>query len=147
MLDRTELDQIIHDSQICHLACSINDEPYVVPLAFGYDGKAVYFHTAQTGKKIDILSANPRVCLGFEEGIQLQPDPDQACGWSFDYKSVIATGIAEELTEPSARLAAIKQIMQHYSGKEWDYPQGKLSQTKLWRVLLTSITGKTSPPE
>jgi hypothetical protein len=147
MFDRTELDQIIHNAQICHLACSINDEPYVVPLAFGYDGKAIYFHTAKTGKKIDILSANPRVCLGFEEGIQLQPNPDQACEWSFVYKSVIATGIAKELTEPSARLIAIQQIMQHYSGRKWDLQEDDLSNTKLWRVEVDKITGKKSPAE
>ena len=147
MLDRTELDQIIHDAQICHLACSMNDEPYVVPLAFGYDGKAVYFHTAQTGKKIDILSANPRVCLGFEKDISLLPDPNQACEWSFSYKSIIATGIAEELTNPDDKLNALMQIMQHYSGKEWDFPQDKLSRTRLWRVVVDNITGKKSPAD
>jgi len=54
---REELDHIIHNSLICHLSCSLNDQPYVVPLSFGYDGNAVYFHTAPEGKKIDILSA------------------------------------------------------------------------------------------
>lgn len=147
MFDRTELDQIIHSAQICHLACSNNDEPYVVPIAFGYDGKAIYFHTAQTGRKIDILSVNPRVCLGFEKDISLVPDPDQACEWSFRYKSIIATGNAEELTNPGDKLNALMQIMQHYSVKEWGFPQDKLSQTKLWRVLLTSITGKKSPAD
>ncbi len=144
MLVRKEIDQIIQNAQICHLACSMNDEPYVVPIAFGYDGKTVYFHTAQAGKKIDILSVNPRVCLGFEEGIQLQPDPDQACEWSFKYKSVIATGIAEELTNPDKKELALQHIMSHYSSAEWLFDPESLTKTRLWCIKLETLTGKKS---
>ena len=73
--NRNEIDQIIHNSLICHLSCSLNDQPYVVPLSFGYDGNAVFFHTAKEGKKNDILSANPRVCLGFDRKLKFVPTP------------------------------------------------------------------------
>ena len=143
---REELDQIIHKAQICHLACSRNDEPYVVPLSYGYDGEAVYFHTAQEGKKIDFLETNPLVCLGFEQGVKLQPDPDLACEWSFAFSSVIITGTAEELTDPQVKLEGIKQIMLHYSSRDWDIPLEELSRTKVWRVIINTISGKESPP-
>ncbi len=142
---RHELDQIIHNSLICHLSCSLNDQPYVVPLSFGYDGNVVYFHTAQEGKKNDILSANPHVCLGFESEIHLQPDPDLACRWSFNYQSVIAIGIAELVTNPKDRLYAIKQIMLHFSDQDWEISEKELSRTAIWQVILIEITGKKSP--
>jgi len=142
---RHKLDQIIHNSLICHLSCSLDDYPYVVPLSFGYDGNVVYFHTAPEGKKIDILSANPRVCLGFEEEIHLQPDPDLACGWDFHYQSVIATGIAEVITNSKDRLYGIKQIMLHFSDQDWDISDKELSRVTIWQVVLTEITGKKSP--
>jgi hypothetical protein len=144
---RDKLDHIIHNSLICHLSCSLNDQPYVVPLSFGYDGNAVYFHMAIEGKKNVILSANPRVCLGFEQEIHIQPDPDLACRWSFHYQSVIATGIAEEMVNPIDRLYAIKQIMLHYSDDDWEFPEKELARTTIWRVILTEITGKKSPAE
>jgi len=142
---RGKMDQIIHNSLICHLSCSLNDQPYVVPLSFGYDGNAVYFHTAREGKKNTILSANPQVCLGFEQGIQIQPDPDLACRWSFHYQSVIATGIAEVVTNPKGRLYGIKQIMLHFSDKYWEISEKELSMVTIWQVILTDITGKLSP--
>jgi len=142
---RDELDQIIHNSLICHLSCSLNDQPYVVPLSFGYDGNAIYFHTAQEGKKNDILSANPLVCLGFEEEIQILPDSDLACRWSFQYQSVIATGIAKEVIHPKDRLHGIKQIMLHFSDESWEISEKELSRTTIWQVILTEITGKKSP--
>lgn len=139
------MDQIIHNSLICHLSCSLNDQPYVVPLSFGYDGNAVYFHTAQEGKKNSILSANPQICLGFEGEIKIQPDPDFACRWSFHYQSVIATGIAEVITDPKDRLYVIKQIMLHFSDKAWEIPEKELSRVTIWQVILAEITGKISP--
>jgi nitroimidazol reductase NimA-like FMN-containing flavoprotein (pyridoxamine 5'-phosphate oxidase superfamily) len=142
---RGEMDQIIHNSLICHLSCSLNDQPYVVPISFGYDGNAVYFHTAQEGKKNSILSANPQVCLGFEGEIQIQPDPDLACRWSFHYQSVIATGVAEVITNPKDRLYGIKQIMLHFSDMTWEIPEKELSRVTIWQVILTEITGKISP--
>ena len=142
---RGEMDQIIHNSLICHLSCSLNNQPYVVPLSFGYDGNAVYFHTAQEGKKNAILSANPQVCLGFEHEIQIQPDPDLACRWSFHFQSVIATGIAEVVTNPEDRLYGITQVMLHFSDKAWEISEKELSRVTIWQVILTEITGKISP--
>jgi len=142
--NRDAIDQIIHNSLICHLSCSLNDQPYVVPLSFGYDGNAVYFHTAREGKKNDILSVNPHVCLGFEHEIQILPDPDLACRWTFHYQSVIATGIAKAVTHPKDRLYAIKQIMLHFSDEDWEISEKELSRTTIWQVILTEITGKNS---
>ncbi|MGD8833836.1 MAG: pyridoxamine 5'-phosphate oxidase family protein [Desulfobacteraceae bacterium] len=47
--DRKEIDAIIHGSKVCRLAMSKENQPYLVPLSFGYDGKAIYVHTAGTG--------------------------------------------------------------------------------------------------
>jgi len=142
--DRELLDAIINQAEICHLACSWNNQPYVVPLSFGYDGQSVYLHTAPSGQKNEILKSNPQVCLGFESGVKLLADPDQACHWSFIFSSVIATGNAEEITLSTQKEAALNQIMLHYSGRSWDFPKDRLSNTILWQVELITVTGKKS---
>jgi nitroimidazol reductase NimA-like FMN-containing flavoprotein (pyridoxamine 5'-phosphate oxidase superfamily) len=58
---------------------------------------------------------------------------------------VIAYGTVEELIDPGSRTNAIKQIMLHYSDKDWEISDKELSRTKLWRVKLDEITGKKSP--
>ena len=145
--NRNELDQIIRDSLICHLSCCLDNQPYLVPLSFGYDGNAVYFHTAREGKKIEYLSLNPRVCLAFESEVKLQTDLDLACNWTFHFKSAIAYGTAEELIDPISRANGIKHIMLHYSDRDWEISDKELSRTKLWRVKLDEITGKKSPAD
>ena len=95
--DRAELDEIIRDSQICRVAFAVDNQPYLVPLCFGYDGSALYFHTARRGKKIDCLERNPRVCVEFERNVRLVTDKADPCKWTFAFESVIADGVVEEL--------------------------------------------------
>ena len=143
--EREILDKIIHESLICHLACCLDGQPYVIPISFGYDEKTVYFHTARAGKKNEIFLENPHVCLAFETDIKLITDEENACEWSFDFQSVIATGEITEISDPAQKNAGLNQIMRHYSGKDWEMPEREISKTKIWSVELESITGKRSP--
>ena len=142
---RTNLDTVIHQAEICHLACCDNNEPYVIPISFGYDGKSIFFHTAKTGKKINILASNPRVCLAFEDKITLVEDKEQACKWSFDFSSVIVTGKIEEISDTAEKQSGLNQIMLHYSKQSWQIPTKEFSKIKVWRVKIENITGKQSP--
>ena len=97
-IDQDLIDRVIRGSQICHLSCCLEHQPYLVPISFGYDGQAIYIHTSQTGKKIAIFEKNPRVCLSFVAHAALAPDSDQACKFSFESSSVIAEGRIQEIT-------------------------------------------------
>jgi len=48
------------------LACARDDQPYVVPIHFAYDGEHLYGLTT-AGQKIDWMRSNPRVCLEIDE--------------------------------------------------------------------------------
>jgi nitroimidazol reductase NimA-like FMN-containing flavoprotein (pyridoxamine 5'-phosphate oxidase superfamily) len=138
------LGRVLDKALYCHLACSYQDEPYLIPLAYGYDGEFVYIHTSKTGKKADIMKNNPRVCLGFEIDVRLQKDPDQACEWAFEYQSVIASGVIEEIVDPDKKSAGLSVIMDHYSNKTWEFPSKHLAKTKVWRIRILEISGKDS---
>jgi uncharacterized protein len=143
--ERELINRIIDQSQICHLACCLDNQPYVIPISFGYDGNTIYFHTARVGKKNEIFLKNPQVCLGFESTVNLITDQENACGWTFDFQSVIATGKIEEIKQPDLKKYGLNQIMLHYSGRNWKMPEREISKTKIWGVKLKTITGKRSP--
>lgn len=144
--DRVKIDEIIRGSLICHLSCCLKGEPYLIPISFGYDGQAVYLHTAQKGKKITLFEENPRVCLSFVSQADLVTDPEQACRWSFDFASVIAEGVISEIKEPNEKALALNQIMIHYSELAWEFPEKTLAGTRMWKIDLEDLTGKASPP-
>ena len=62
-----DIKHIIEKCKVCHLAMVDKGLPYVVPLNFGYivDGNSLtlFFHSAKTGRKLDIFNENNAVCF------------------------------------------------------------------------------------
>jgi nitroimidazol reductase NimA-like FMN-containing flavoprotein (pyridoxamine 5'-phosphate oxidase superfamily) len=141
---RERIDEIIRGCEVCHLGMADGDQPYVVPVSFGYDGQSVYFHSARDGRKLDVIAANPRVCVQFERRVVLMPSETEACEWSFAFESAIGFGVVEELRDPESKAFGLNQIMQHYSGRRWDFDPSTLARTRVWRVAIEELTGKQS---
>ena len=142
IIDRGEIDAIINGSQVCRVAMAKDNQPYLVPLSFGYDGQAIYLHTAVEGKKIDYFEHNNRVCVEFERSIRLKPDEKKACNWSMHYESVIGDGTISELTAQEDKQYGLNQIMRHYSGKDWTFDTKVMAKTRLWKITIASLGGK-----
>ncbi len=141
---RAEIDSIIRACQVCRLAFAVGGEPYVVPVCFGYDGERLYFHTARSGKKIDFIQANNRVCFEFERNVKLHRHAGDACKWTFSFESVIGYGTVSELTGPAEKAQGMNHIMVQYSGSEWSFDADALARTRIWSVSVQSVTGKRS---
>ena len=106
--DKAQIDSIIRRSKVCRLGLSDDGQPYIVPLCFGYDGKALYFHCAKEGRKIDILRKNSAVCFEFDI-VEGMVEADRACDWGIRYQSVIGFGearIIEDVNDKQKALAA-----------------------------------------
>ena len=139
---RGEIDAIIRGCQVCRLALAVENEPYIVPVSFGYDGASLFFHTAESGKKIEFLEVNNRVCFEFDRNVRLQADPKTSCKWTFLYESVIGYGTVSELTELAEKTRGLDQVMLHYSGTQWEFNASVLAKTRVWQILIDSLTGK-----
>jgi nitroimidazol reductase NimA-like FMN-containing flavoprotein (pyridoxamine 5'-phosphate oxidase superfamily) len=141
---RPEIDALIHSALVCRIALARDDEPYVVPVSFGYDGEALFIHTAKTGRKIDFFEANSRVCFEVENDVSLKTDDSDACKWTFEFESVIGYGTITELETTDDRARGLNQIMLHYSGREWEIDEAATAATRVWRIDIDSVTGKRS---
>ncbi|HSL19663.1 MAG TPA: pyridoxamine 5'-phosphate oxidase family protein [Methylomirabilota bacterium] len=142
--DPAAIHAIVRACLVCRVGLAVDGEPYVVPVSFGFDGESVYFHTAPEGKKIDMMVANPRVCVQFERGVELAADPEEACAWTFHYESVIGFGSVVELVDEVEKGRGLNQIMKHYSGRDWNLEPARLASTRVWRVDLDELTAKRS---
>jgi len=141
--DRAEIESIIRESIICRLALADNEQPYIVPLCFGYKDNALYFHSAAEGKKIDILRKNKNVCFEFDVGSEIKTGKT-ACEWGLKYRSVIGFGNASFLEDPDSKQAALDIIMQQYSDESFAYSEKILKKTLVIKVEITHMTGKQS---
>jgi hypothetical protein len=139
--DRAVIDAIIRQCLVCRLGLSDGEEPYIVPLCFGYDGEALYFHSASDGRKINILRKNRRVCFEFDipEGMK---EAEEGCRWGIKYHSVIGFGTAKMMGDQEDKKKALKIIMAQYSDKEYIFPEDIVAKTVVIRVTIARITGK-----
>jgi nitroimidazol reductase NimA-like FMN-containing flavoprotein (pyridoxamine 5'-phosphate oxidase superfamily) len=145
--DRRQIDEIIRGSLVCRVAMAKDNAPYVVPMSFGYDGAAIYLHTAPDGKKIKHFLSNPQVCFEFERNVELRRDPLVACKWTFSFESVIGNGTISELVEPAQKERALNEIMRQYSGKTWPFEDASVAKVRAWKISIASMTGKQSKPK
>lgn len=141
--DQNEIDGIIRQSRVCRLAMADGDQPYVVPLNFGYDPPCLFFHSADQGRKLDILRKNPKVCFAFDHLEKIEKDAT-ACDWGAAFVSVIGEGTAQILEGAEEKVAGLKAIMAQYSNRSFDFPLESLEKTAVIRVTISSMTGKRS---
>lgn len=142
--DQAVINRIISGCQVCRLGLARDNVPYVIPVSFGYDGTAIYIHTAQTGRKIEFFEANPAVCLEFEHAVTLKPHESEPCNWSFSFQSVVGYGIISELTDPSEKNTALQMIMKQYSQGEWSFSEAGVAGVRVWKIAIESLSGKQS---
>jgi nitroimidazol reductase NimA-like FMN-containing flavoprotein (pyridoxamine 5'-phosphate oxidase superfamily) len=140
---RDEIEAIIEKSSVCRLAMIDGNEPYVVPLNFGYLNNQLFFHSASQGRKLDVLRANNRVCFEFDIDHQVV-EGEQACKWGFRYQSVIGTGTVFFIDEQQAKQRAFKVIMEHYSDRAFEFDPRLVEQTVVFGVAIDAMTGKRS---
>ncbi len=86
-LTNKECLEVLARLTIDRLACSRNDQPYLVPIHFAYHQRHLYSF-ATHGQKIDWMRTNPLVCVEVDEIVSRS-----------DWMSVIIQGRYEELLD------------------------------------------------
>lgn len=141
---RAEQEQIIGKCQFCNLAMTDPEgKPYVIPMNFGFDGEYVYFHGSAAGKKVDVLRANPNVCISFSTDHELRyVNEEVACSWSMKYRSVLIYGKAEFVTEPEEKIKCLNIVMKHYAAREFEYNAPAVREVMVFRVKIEKMEGR-----
>ena len=141
--NESEIKAIIKKSGVCRLGMINGNNPYIVPLCFGYHDNVLYFHSSLKGKKIDILQKNPNVCFEFD--LITEPvESENPCNWSVKYQSVIGFGKAVFIENLDAKHKALSIIMAQYSKRQFQFTENKLKVTSVFKVEIESMTGKQS---
>jgi nitroimidazol reductase NimA-like FMN-containing flavoprotein (pyridoxamine 5'-phosphate oxidase superfamily) len=140
--EESHLEAILRSAAVCRLALTDGAQPYLVPMSFGFADGALYLHSAPAGRKIDLLRRNDRVCFEVEADVALVMG-ELACGWSFNYRSVIGFGRACFVDDAAERRRGLDAIMRQYgSVGPQDYAEQILARTLVIRIDIERLTGK-----
>jgi nitroimidazol reductase NimA-like FMN-containing flavoprotein (pyridoxamine 5'-phosphate oxidase superfamily) len=140
-----EIIEILQKAEICRLALSDGKQPYIVAMNYGIvnsDGLKLYFHCANEGRKLDIISRNNKACVQVEVDTEVIKAVS-ACGYTMTFRSVIGFGTIEVVADPQEKTEGMDAIMLHYSDeKEFKYEDKIFDRTTILRMDITEITGK-----
>ncbi|MDF2879274.1 MAG: pyridoxamine 5-phosphate oxidase-like FMN-binding protein [Clostridia bacterium] len=140
--DQTEIKAIMEEAMVCRLGLCDGSEPYVVPLSFGIEGDTLYVHSAQEGRKIDIIKKNNTVCFEAETHTELVKG-EIPCNWTMNYCSVIGKGKAYILEDPEEKKKGLDCIMKKYSKEDsFAYSDSMLNRVAVIKIKIEESSGK-----
>lgn len=141
IFDLSRIEDIIARAQVCHVGMCDKGVPYVAPVSFGYRNRQLFLHSAAEGRKLDVIRANPRVCVEFEVDVQVVKS-GAPCAWGMHYQSAIGFGTAIFVDDPQAKCAALTTIIDHYGETDRHLDKAAVDKTIVIRVDLESLTCK-----
>ena len=146
--DPEQIRHILDTGKVLHLGLSVNDEPYVVPMNYGYtmeDGNLVmYLHSAIRGKKLDMIRANSKVF--FEIDCDRMPFEGRVpCQYGMVYSSVMGRGTAFIVEDVEEKKQAMALLMKTQTGKDFTFEDRLVSIVAVIRIDVAEYTAKHRP--
>lgn len=134
ILPDEQIEELLRKAIVGRIACCDHGEasdgrPYLVPLAYGYDGESVYAHSGP-GRKLDFMRRQPLVTFEVDEATA-----------SDRWRSVVAEGTFEEIADPEDRAHALKTMYRNGAIPELG------AQTIVFRIRLTARSGRYETPD
>ena len=146
--DPEHVRHILDTGKVLHLGLAVHDEPYVVPMNYGYtmeEGKlTLYLHSALKGKKLDMMRTNPRVF--FEIDCDLMPfEGKVACQYGLVYSSIMGRGTATIVEDVEEKKKAMSVLMKTQTGKDFTFEDRLVSIVAVIRIDAEEYTAKHRP--
>ena len=146
--DEAQITAILDAGKVLHLGLAVDNEPYVVPMNYGYtreNGKLVmYLHSAVRGRKLDMIRANPKVF--FEIDCDLVPfESELPCQYGLSYSSVMGKGVAHIVDDVEEKKKAMSILMKTQTGKDFTFEDRLVSIVAVIRIDVEAYTAKHRP--
>ena len=141
--DVAVMNSIVAEAEFCRVAMCDGNQPYVVPLCFGFEDGLVYVHSAPAGRKLEILRSNSAVHVEFTGRCRFVEDP-VACKWRLEYRCVMARGRAAALETRDEKRRALGIIMSHYSHGTFAMLDREIDAVAVLKITLDTMTCKIS---
>ena len=129
-LEQDRIESLLATSIVGRIACNASGErPYLVPLAYTYDGESVYA-VSGPGRKVDLMRADPRISFEVDR-----------VETSDSWQSVVAEGEYEEVSDPDEIQMAVA-LLEGATG----VPVVMGDHSIVFRLHLTAKSGRYETP-
>ncbi len=147
--DRQLAFEILDAGLLCHVAYTIDGSPFVTPTSYWREDDYVYWHGAAAATSLKAQAEGIPVCFSVShlDGLVMARS---GFHHSLNYRSVIAYGDAELVTDANEKLRQLELFMERIAPGRWDELRPttarelrltKVMQLKLEEVVVKVRTG------
>lgn len=145
--DMQEIRNILDTCMVVRVGMVDGDEPYVVPMNYGYtldEGLTIYVHGAMKGYKLDLVRKNPKVFV--EMDCDVHPfEGEKACQYGTSYKSLMGRGTAEIVEDVEEKKKGLSILMKTQTGKDFTFDDRMISIVSVIKIRVSEYTAKCRP--
>ncbi|MFC1689096.1 pyridoxamine 5'-phosphate oxidase family protein [Pseudomonadota bacterium] len=143
--------KIIDESRICHVGFTLDEQPYVVPMALGRNGDRILLHGSVVSRLMTNLAEGLPCCVTIThlDGLVLARSSFNS---SMNYRSLMVFGAATLVTDPEEKKRGLDILVEHLApGRLAELrpsTRKELSATTLLALPLEtfSIKNRSGPP-
>jgi len=149
--ERAAIYKILDEGFVCHVGFVIENQPFVIPTAYGRVADRLYLHGAQASRMLRALRGGLDVCVTVTlvDALVLARS---IFHHSMNYRSVVIFGQALAVEDRAEKLEALRAFSDHVAPGRWDEArqptEGELKATMVLALPLAEASAKvrTGPP-
>ena len=146
--DEQELRRILDTAKVLRLGLSVDGEPYIYPMNYGYtleNGELkLYLHSAVNSHKLELLRKNPGVCFQLDcDNIPFEGRV--ACQYGLAYHSISGRARAVLVEDVEEKMEAMSVLMKTQTGGDFTFNERLVSIVAVIRLDVTEYTAKHRP--
>ncbi|MEO0687291.1 MAG: pyridoxamine 5'-phosphate oxidase family protein, partial [Cyanobacteria bacterium J06649_11] len=136
---------ILDEALICHVGFTVNNQPYVIPTAYGRIEDKLYIHGSPASRMLRTLKQGIEVCVTVTllDGLVLARS---AFHHSMNYRSVVIFGTATLVNDTEEKNEALRAFTEHIIPGRWQEVRQpnkqELQGTMLLSLPLTEASAK-----
>lgn len=136
---------ILDEALICHVGFTVNNQPFVIPTAYGRINDKLYIHGSPASRMLRTLTKGIEVCVTVTllDGLVLARS---AFHHSMNYRSVVIFGTATLINDPEEKFVALQAFTEHVIPQRWQQirqpNKQELQGTMVLSLPLTEASAK-----
>ena len=142
---------ILDEGLVCQVGFVQNNQPIVIPTAYGRLERQLYIHGASASRLVNSLLTGIDVCVSVTllDGLVLARS---AYHHSMNYRSVVLFGKAQAVSDPTEKMQALQAFTDHVMKGRWEQVRSpnpeELAATSVLSLPIQEASAKirTGPP-
>jgi nitroimidazol reductase NimA-like FMN-containing flavoprotein (pyridoxamine 5'-phosphate oxidase superfamily) len=143
--DIKAIEKILNQGILCSIAFSDGTDPYLITVNYGYRDGCIYFHSANEGKKMDLIRKNPKVCFQVVVDDELIKGERACSDFTMKYRSVVGYGKISLLQTEEDKADGLSVLMHQHTGQaNYEFGKNSLRETAVLKINIERMSGKRS---